>query len=62
MGDTVEEGTGVNENHTTEMNNSTMHSHIYIYIDIYICMTYSHIKRHESVTCTNIVCYYAKMT
>lgn len=46
MGDTVEEGTGVNENHTTEMNNSTMHPHIYIYIDIhiYIYMTYLHIK------------------
>lgn len=65
MGDTVEEGTGVNENHTTEMNNSTMHPHIYIYIDIHISIYIYDIftyKKHESVTCTNIVCYYVKMT
>lgn len=66
MGDTVEEGTDVNENHTTEMNNNTIYPYISpYYIYIYTSHTYdifTYIKKHGPGTCTNTACYYVKMT
>ena len=48
MGDTVEEGTDVTENHTTEMNNSTIYMCVCVHT-IYIYDIFAYIKSMDQV-------------